>query len=285
MVYFCADDYGISKQSNSRIENCIKNGVLNKVSVLPNGEIEDFKRCKAYTNVQLSLHLNLVEGYPLSKPQDVSLLVSEDGSFKYSFAGLFLLSLTSKRKKLEKQLYKEIQSQLDFWKAQIGEGTALFVDSHQHTHMIPIVFKTLMRVIKDQGLKVENVRIPSEPVLPYILTPSLYLSYPLSGLLKQWILKFLALVNRKELKKSKIPSTYFMGVVFSGKVTEKVIKKLLPQYLKLAEKNNKDVEIGLHPVYLESGEKPFPGSRKGFDKFYFSPWRKIEHDTLVNFKF
>ena len=36
MIYFCADDDGISKTSNERIEYCLKNGALNKVSVLPN---------------------------------------------------------------------------------------------------------------------------------------------------------------------------------------------------------------------------------------------------------
>ena len=43
MIYFCADDYGVSKNSNSRIEKCIESGVLNKVSVIPNGEISDLK--------------------------------------------------------------------------------------------------------------------------------------------------------------------------------------------------------------------------------------------------
>ena len=42
MIYFCADDYGISEGANSRIENCLENGVLNKISVLPNGKVLDF---------------------------------------------------------------------------------------------------------------------------------------------------------------------------------------------------------------------------------------------------
>ena len=78
MVYFCADDYGISTYGNSRIENCLENGVLNKVSVLPNGEISDFKqRLSGNNTTTLSLHINLVEGRPLSEPYDASLLISE----------------------------------------------------------------------------------------------------------------------------------------------------------------------------------------------------------------
>ena len=143
-----------------------------------------------------------------------------------------------------------------------GKHSAISIDSHQHTHMIPLVFKTLMRVIKDESIDVEYMRIPAEPITPYLLTPSLYFSYSLTGLLKQWLLKVFAFVNRREWKKANIPSAYFMGVLFSGELTEQKIKKLLPQYLKLAEKNNRDIELGFHPGYLKRGESLIFGSRK-----------------------
>ena len=284
MIYFCADDYGISEGANSCIENCLKNGVLNKISVLPNGEVLDFKKRLSDKDAILSLHINLVEGRPLSNPNDVDLLVSESGYFKYSFIGLLFLSLSSKRRKLEKQIYKEIQSQIKFWKKAMGEVMSVSIDSHQHTHMIPLIFKTLMRVIKEEGLKVSYLRIPDEPLLPYIYTPSLYFEYHPVGLIKQGLLKTFAFINRKELKKSKIQSAYFMGIMFSGKLNEVRIKKLLPQYLKLAKKNNKDIEIGFHPGNIKDGEKIIDGIRQDFKKFYFSSWRNIEHDTLINFK-
>ena len=48
---------------------------------------------------------------------------------------------------------------------------------------------------------------------------------------------------------------------------------------------NKNIEIGFHPGYIKDGEKLLDGSRQDFRKFYFSPWRNIEHETLINFKF
>ena len=284
MIYFCADDYGISSRGNNCIENCLENGKLNKVSVLPNGEINDFKK-RLTGNVALSLHINLVEGYPLSDKEDVSWLINHDGCFKYSFMGLILQSFSIKRKEIEKQIYREIQSQIRFWKKAVGEETEILIDSHQHTHMIPYIFRTLMRVIKDEGLKVKSIRFPAEPTLPYIFTPSLYLEYSLAGLIKHWILKILAIWNRKELKKSGIDFSYFMGVMFSGKLTERRIKKLLPRYMKLAERNNRDIEIGFHPGYIESQEDLIKGKRESFTKFYISSWRNKEYDTLINFKF
>lgn len=283
-MYFCADDYGISKISNSRIENCLENGVLNQISVLPNGEIGELKERLFDKNVRLSLHLNLVEGRPLSKREEISLLVAENGFFKYSFIGIFLHSILGKRKELEKQLYTEIKKQIVFWKNTIGNERPVFIDSHQHTHMIPLVFKTLMRVINDEGLTVENIRIPAEPLAPFILTPSLYFKYKPSGLIKQWLLKFLNIFNQRELRKAKIPSTLFLGIVFSGCLTEDKLKKILPLYQKKAQRLNKDIELAFHPGYLENGENETFRCRTGFEKFYFSNWRKKEYDTLINFK-
>ena len=286
MIYFCADDYGISEGANSRIENCLENGVLNKVSVLPNGEISDFKqRLSGNNTTTLSLHINLVEGRPLSGPNDIDLLISDNGYFKYSFIGLFFLSISNKRKEFEKQVYTEMQSQIKFWKKATDENTSISIDSHQHTHMIPLIFKTLMRVIEDEGLNVQSIRIPAEPILPYVFTPSLYFEYNLIGLIKQWLLKTFALVNRRELKKSKIQSAYFMGILFSGKLNEARIRKLLPHYLKLANKYNKNIEIGFHPGYVKSEEKLLDGSRQDFSKFYYSPWRNTEYNTLLNFNY
>ena len=279
MIYFCADDYGISKISNTRIEECLINGVLNKISVLPNGDALDFKRRLLGENVKLSLHLNLIEGYPLSKKEDVGLLISDKGIFKYSFIGLFFLSIFGNRSLLEKQLYNEIKMQIDFWKKEMGEETPILVDSHQHTHMIPLVFKTLMRVIKEENVEVEYIRIPAEPILPYIKSPSLYFKFRPIGLIKQWLLKFLKFVNRKELKKANIKSALFMGIMFSGQLTEDKINKLLPYY----KKQNENIEIAFHPGYLESGESLIDGFRQNFKKFYYSKWRRIEYDTLLKF--
>ena len=170
MVYFCADDYGVSAEANSRIEVCLEKGVLNKVSVLPNGKITDFKQILQNKNAHLSLHINLVEGRPLSPPEEIDLLVTDDGRFKHSFIGLLRLSFSFKRKKLKEQLYKEIQRQIKFWQSSFGDNIPISVDSHQHVHMIPLIFKVLMRCISDEGVTIERMRFPSEPILPYVFT-------------------------------------------------------------------------------------------------------------------
>ena len=281
MIYFCADDYGISKACNARLEQCLKDGALNKISVLPNGELSDFKTRLIGDHTTLSLHINLVEGHALSDQKN-TVLVSEDGCFRHSFKGLFLLSFSRKRKELEKQLYQEIRAQLAFWKATVGNGEPLSIDSHQHTHMIPLVFKTLMWAIKDEEANVKFIRIPAEPLLPFLLTPSLYMAYKPTGIVKQWLLNVLGLFNYKTLEQSGMEWAYFMGVMFSGRMTEDKINKLLPHYKRLAQKRGKDIAIAFHPGYLEEGEHLMDGVRTSFETFYFSEWRKKEYETPIN---
>lgn len=281
MVYFCADDYGISKEYNRRIEACVEKGALNKVSVLPNGDIDDFVQKLSGKDVLLTLHLNLVEGYPLSAPEDVSLLIDENGCFKHSFIGLFLKSFSPKRKELEKQIYKEIQSQLHFWIEKTGDRT-ISVDGHQHAYMIPFVFKTLMQVIRDEKLDVKYLRIPAEPLRAYLFTPSLYTSYSPVGLVKQWLLKVLAFINRRALKGMSFSSAFFMGVMLSGKLNQTRVEKLLKPYLYFSHKKKRNIEVAFHPGIAEQDSMLIAGSREDFGKFYYSPWRNIEFETLMN---
>ena len=282
MVYFCADDYGISQESNNRIEKCLTDGILNKVSVLPNGTFTDFR--EKLSVGKLSLHINLIEGAPLSDPKELDLIVGDDGYFKHSFAGLFLLSFSKHRKKLQKQLYKEISAQVRFWKEQMGDEP-LCMDSHQHTHMIPLVLKTLLQVIKDEKVEISALRYPAEPLLPFLLNPSLYLAYKPVGLIKHWILKVLGWGNYIVLKRTRIPTTCFMGIMFSGTMTQDKIEKLLPLYMKTAKRREQPIEIAFHPGYVEAGEKLLTGHRPSFEHFYHSPGRKAEFDSLMNMKF
>ena len=75
-----------------------------------------------------------------------------------------------------------------------------------------------------------------------------------------------------------------MGILFSGKMNEKRVSKLLPKYINYAKRNKKEVELVFHPGYLESDEEMMKGIRIDFEKFYYSPWRKVEFDTLKNLK-
>ena len=280
MIYFCADDYGLNNESSQRILQCTDEGVINKVSVFPNFYTADIKDFEEKENIRLSLHLNLVEGKCMGDAREIDLIADKEGNFKYTFGGLFKLWLFQ-GKRFEAQLYKEIRAQVLFWKSCIPQNTPFCIDSHQHTHMIPAVFRALMKVLDDEKIKAEYIRIPAEPILPYIKIPSLYLSYSPVNIIKQWLLKALWMFNKKLLKKQNIPTAYFCGILFSGKMDEKRVRKVLTEYIKLAEKNSKDIEVLFHPGYINEDEKDFADKNIVFEKFYLSKNRKTEYDSVM----
>ena len=275
MIYFCADDYGLCNASDRHINECCENGILNKISILPGC------RYNKDSEINLSLHINLVEGTPLLPKEKVNLLVSEDGNFRHSFEGLFFLSMSAKRKQLEKQIYEELKAQISYFRSEVSPEAPFMLDSHQHVHMIPLIFRTLMKVIRDEGIKVRYLRIPDEPLMPYIKAYNLYFTYRPVNLIKQWLLKFLWQINKKEFNKEKIPTALFMGILFSGCMDEKRVKRILPYYISLAKKRETDIEVLFHPGYIEEKSEN-KNIKEKFSKFYFSEGRKIEYDTVLS---
>ena len=280
MIYFCADDYGLNDISSMHIQQCIDDGALNKVSIFANFDEIDLKKIVNNKNIRLSLHLNLVEGKCMANKDEIDLITDENGNFRHTFSGLFKLNLFHK-KKLETQVYKEIKAQVLLWKNLLPKDIPFCIDSHQHTHMIPGVFKALVKVLNDEKIKIEYMRIPAEPILPYIKTPSLYFTYSAVNIIKQWLLKFLWLINKREAKKYKIPTSYFFGILFSGKMDEKRVNKILPGYIKMSKKNGKDIEVLFHPGYLDKGGIDFKSKNIVFEKFYLSENRKTEFDCVM----
>lgn len=280
MVYICADDYGWNESASLRIEQCAKLGALHKVSVFPNLGNVDLQKVAEHKDVRLSLHLNLVEGKCMADANLVDLIADEAGNLKHTFVGLLKLNLFQ-GKKLEEQVYREIKAQILFWKGILPEDRGFCVDSHQHTHMIPAVWKALLRVLREEKIQPEYLRIPVEPILPYLKTPALYFTYSPINLAKQWLLKFLWMLNRDRIEEKNLSGAHFMGILFSGKMDEKRVRKILPRYMKLAEKDGRDIEVLFHPGYLEKGEIDLKKQRIVFEKFYLSKDRKTEFDSVM----
>ena len=279
MIYFCADDYGLSGGVSAHIKQCIDKDALNKVSAFPNFDKVDFSEVANGKDTRFSLHLNLVEGRCMADLGEISMIADEKGNFKHRFGGLFKLNLLHP-KKLEAEVYKEIKAQVLYWKSILPEVTPFCIDSHQHTHMIPAIFRALIKVLEDEGIKLAYMRIPAEPITPYLKTPSLYFTYNPVNIVKQWLLKFLWMINRPGAKKS-LPTALFCGILFSGKMDEKRVSKILPKYKKLAERKGSDIEVLFHPGYTDDDKADFNYENVVFKEFYLSPNRKTEFDSVM----
>lgn len=275
MIYFCADDYGLCSEVSAHIKECIDKGAINKVSIFPNFDKIDLN--KIGKDIKVSLHLNLVEGKCMANSDEIDLIADKDGNFKHTFGGLFKLNLL-KRKKFEAQICKEIRAQVLFWKTILPDNMPFCIDSHQHTHMIPSIFRVLNKVLSDEAITVSYMRIPAEPIMPFVKTPSLYFTYKPVNIIKQWLLNILWVVNKKEAKKHNIHASHFLGILFSGKMDEQRVAKVLSKY----QKEGRDIEVLFHPGYLENINLDFEKENIVFKKFYLSKNRKTEFNSVIN---
>lgn len=279
-IYVHADDYGMTPVTCRRIQDCWKNGCLNRISVVPNGCIENAFQGVNNAGIPCAIHINLVEGKGLMPADKINLLAGPDGYMNNSFFGLLMLSLSSKRKQLEKQLYLEIREQIFSVMEYLKDGEDIILDSHQHTHMIPLIFHTILKVVEDNKIPVRFMRIPAEPIIPFLLEPSLYFTYNPINLIKNRVLNFLWMFDRKAFQKSGIQSALFCGIIFSGNMDEKRVMKIFPHFYRKAKKLDSDLEFLFHPGYVKQGEQFFDPNKKSFHHFYLSQGRINENDAL-----
>jgi predicted glycoside hydrolase/deacetylase ChbG (UPF0249 family) len=153
-----ADDYGSCRQVNLAVEQVAKTGILGGVSVLANGECWEgavaFLRNKP--DLGAGVHLNVVEGQPVSAAPEVGILTGRDGSF----LGLRILLSQWLLRPIAVSRAVEIE-----WRAQIERvmraGLRLkHLDSHQHSHAYPFGYRCAVALCQDYGIPA--IRHPGE---------------------------------------------------------------------------------------------------------------------------
>ena len=156
-----ADDYGLTLNTSRDIMEGINAGKLHSISIMPNTTCFDKTREYFYNHIErdkmpvISVHLNFMEGYCVSDKSELGYLV-EEGLFHISWGTLVKYNYNFViRNKVKEQLKKEIKAQL-FRVIEgyhlLENGRKLRVDSHQHTHMIPAVFKALIKALTEEKI-------------------------------------------------------------------------------------------------------------------------------------
>lgn len=284
-IYWHADDYGMTPSSDCRILECRSHGCLNSVSIVPNGDLSGAVERLKDSGLFLAVHLNLVEGKALSPAEDIPLLAAPDGSFKNSFGGLLRLSLSPQRAEFAAQLRQELRAQLLAFAAVLHSGVSLRVDSHQHVHMIPLIFHTLLAVIEEEHLPVSHLRIPAEPMPPFLRQFSLWHTYKPVNVVKQVVLNFCWLLVRPEFSRSGISTSVFCGILFSGNMDAERVSRVLPAFYRLAERRGQSLELLFHPGGIQPGEPFFDPQKYDFHPFYRSEGRMLEAQALQTLHF
>ena len=301
-VQLVSDDYGETVNTSRDIIDLLKEGCLDGISILSNmssyetcarllvDSVSDFKFIP-----RINVHLDLIEG--------VSLL---DGSvLSWDWKRLFLLSLRipvrdrNGRRMSYPEIYEKLTKEI---RAQISRGRALTekvyakadscgvgcmerglcIDSHQHAHLIPIVWKALMRVVDEDSLEVSHIRTAHEPLWPFL--KHIGLGFKPIGFVKNRILALLAPKAERYLKEHGIKPAYLWGLIMSGHMDMDRIEKILPDVLKKCARKGYDLELNIHPGRMLPGEITEEIPADSAESFYLSADREAEAATVRVFK-
>lgn len=285
-----ADDFALSEKSDRDILQLCAEGKLDSISIIPN--LECFETAVAkFLSVQeesdkkilVSVHLNFMEGKCCAEKSLLPDLIDSEGFFTASWGKLFIWNyIPFIRKKIKIQLKKEILAQIKKCiAANVIDKNAIRIDSHQHPHMIPVVFDALKEAVlelENDGCKIEYIRNTQDPILLYGGKDIFSMNT-----IKCLILNFYSQKVKKYLVSKKLPVNYLCGVYFSGKMDSR-LKKVLPKFIKKAETQERIIELLFHPGTMLRSELTSEFKKEGFNEFHLSENRKTEYNIVNEVK-
>lgn len=298
-LIFHADDFGINVEQSYLIlscsEGCGGKGPLNSTSMLvgsPHAEecaelIRPFVDAGA---IRIGLHLNLVEGPCCAPAQEIPLLVDTRGMLSIGFAGMLAKTSAPRSGEIRRQIKREIEAQVArFLELFPAERAHLRVDSHQHFHLIPAVFDALLSTLEEQGCTLEYLRIPAEPMGPYLAAKENRKNYPPVNGVKNALLNALwskdrAIVGKhtgtgaEEFLREK--SATFYGLMLSGRMEYAATPAMIDAFEREAESRKTATEVLFHPGGVDDLGQCLDPDLAGFTDFYLSPHRTLERESL-----
>jgi predicted glycoside hydrolase/deacetylase ChbG (UPF0249 family) len=268
-----ADDLGIASSANLAIRRAFREGIVTSASLMAN--MAAFQHAvdqvvRRSPDLGIGLHLCLTNGKPVLEPARVPLLVDASGCFHRRFLGLFRLLHSRRRKQALAQIARELRAQARRLDAC---GIAVdHVDSHQHVHMIPGIFRVAAAIARDRNavLRISNEAFRAAHRSPARLLPCLFGG----GVLKKLVLSRLARAVRRVPGPIRTADHYY-GVLDGGKMTLPTLREILrsiPPGL---------TEINLHPGQADAADDIRLCSRLDRD-FIRSPDRAAELAALLD---
>ncbi len=302
-----ADDYALTPHTSQDMLACIKAGKLDSISIVPN--MSCFRECMELLKEAIptlpflpvmSVHLDFVEGKCLAGAKEVPLLAKEEnGLIGLSWGSLWILSyFPGKRAKAKRQLKKEIKAQIAVVQKEIDAcmetakqnqipcaQKGLRIDSHQHAHMIPIVWEALLEVIEEEKYEVEYIRNSKEMFGAFVSETSLWKTYRPINFVKNRLLAIYSHRADRYAKEHQMESMYLWGLIMSGHMDYARIDKLFGKVAKKAKKDGRVLEILFHPGITLPEEVTEELGKDAAEDFYLLPDRHIEKEAVLTLAF
>jgi len=235
-IIVTGDDLGIAQEINKGILESYKNGILTSSALLMNAPYtkEGVEIALRNPGLEVGIHLSIVEGISLRGEKSTvtdNLCYFNDKvclikDWK-SFLKLYILGRIN-FSELEEELELQIIKFLEYFR------DIPFVNGTQHMHILPKVWKIILKLCLKYNVKA--IRVPS-------------LEYPSSLWLNKrlpFLIPFQLLGEKAKcgLKKTNIKSPKrVIGMQYSGKISETILLKIFKNL------PDKIVEIVIHPGY------------------------------------
>lgn len=301
-----ADDYALTLNTSKDMLACMRAGKLDSISIVTN--MSCFEECMEllYAEIPslpflplLSVHLDFVEGRCLAGSGQAPDLVKEGSDLMgLGWGGLFFASyLPGKRKKIKAQLMCEIKEQLArgdraakrcleiAGKAGVPcAQKGLRIDSHQHAHMIPVVWEAMLAAVKDEGYTVEYIRNSKEVLGVFLTDVSLYKTYRPVNFIKNRLLSLYSHKVDRYCKANGLKPMYLWGLVMSGRMDQKRIEKLYPKMCAKAERDGRQLEILFHPGLMLADEITDEVAGEAVEGFYRREDRHVEKEAVLGMR-
>ena len=232
-----ADDFGLTKTISDEIIKVYKIGNLSSTSLMVNTPGRDYAINLARENPDLGigLHFNLTEGFALT---GVSSITNSEGKFLDKMKLILYVIL----KKIDiKDVYKELKAQYEYI---IKAGLIpSHIDSHQHIHMNPRIFKLVADFAKEKNISI-RITFPQT-----IIRNNGIINY--KKRIKQYILQYASIKNSRYANKIGLKFNKSFNSIFDFHPFQMPEKK---DYLNLLNKSFSDKhELMIH-LYKESKE-------------------------------
>ncbi len=288
-LIFHADDFGITPGQANKILSlssaCNNSGRLNSVSIFINAP--SFSECGALLvpfvdkkALLVAAHLNIVEGPCCAPQEEIPLLVDERGMFKLNFIDILRLSKSLQNEDLLVQIAIEFTCQIERFLTQFPSlKNSLRLDSHQHVHMIPLVYRALGLALEGISCKVDHIRVSQETTIYLKDQPQLIKKIKPVNIVKTKLLSMLWTHCKKHPIATNKPASDFCGVLFSGHM-EDLNDRALAILNQQALRFGRDVEVLYHPFGVLPNETPLDDAKADFLAFHTSEHRLNEANAL-----
>lgn len=217
-VTFSADDFGLTLAVNEAVERAHREGILTQASLMVAGEAADdaVRRAKTLPGLRVGLHLVLVDGSAVSRPETIPALVDAAGRFPADQARLGFKYFFQPG--IRAQLAREIRAQFAAFAA---AGLPLnHADAHKHMHLHPTIGHLTIQIGRAFGLRA--IRIPAEP------PAALRLAGAAPGFADHALHAWTRLLRRQARAAGLTTNDHCFGIAWTGHMTRDRVASLLP---------------------------------------------------------